>query len=52
MTSDEMASMTDVYQFIDKDAKHPEQTTSCRPCGGTIPLTVTSLDHTTPAVVA
>lgn len=30
---------------------YPEQTTSCRPCGGTIPLTVTSLDHTTPAVV-
>ena len=50
MTSDEMASMTDIYQFIDKDAKLP-RTDYIMQTMWRDHTSVTSLDHTTQAVV-
>ena len=50
MTSDEMASMTDVYLSIDKDAKVP-RTDYIMQTMWRDHTSVTSLGHTTPAVV-
>ena len=52
MTSDEVASITDLYQYLDKDASIPRPTMSCRLCGEITPQIVILLGHTIPVMVA